>query len=87
MNKDFITIAKIDGSSEQMEVVATFKLEESSKNCIIYKSINDQKYYVASYDTDLDYSNLNTDFSESEKEQLNKIFNTLNFGGELSAWV
>lgn len=85
MNKDFITIAKIDGSSEQMEVVATFKLEESSKNCIIYKSINDQKYYAASYDTDLDYSNLNTDFSESEKEQLNKIFNTLNFGGELSA--
>lgn len=85
MNRDFITVAKADGSLEQMEVVATFKLEESSKNCIIYKSIHDQKYYAASYDTDSDYSNLNTDFSESEKEQLNKIFNTINSGGELNA--
>ena len=85
MNKDYITITKVDGSTELMEVVATFKLEETSKNCIIYKSISDEKYYAASYDTDSDYSNLNTDFTESEKEQLNKIFNKLSHGGELNA--
>lgn len=85
MNKDYITITKADGSTELMEVVATFKLEETSKDCIIYKSISDEKYYAASYDADLDYSNLNTDFTESEKEQLSKIFNKLSHGGELNA--
>ena len=56
MNKDYITITKADGSTELMEVVATFKLEETSKDCIIYKSISDEKYYAASYDADSDYS-------------------------------
>lgn len=87
MNKDFISITKADGSSEQMEVVAIFKLEESSKNCIIYKSTSEQKYYAASYDENSDYSNLNTNFSETEKEQLNKIFNALNLRGDSNAWV
>lgn len=86
MDKDFISIVKADGNVEQMEVVATFKLEETSKNCIIYKSIYDQKYYVASYDNDSDYSNLNTKFNNREIEQLNKIFNTINSGGKYNAW-
>ena len=38
MSKDYITITKNDGSTEQMEVVATFKLEDTSKDCIIYKT-------------------------------------------------
>ncbi len=85
MNKDYITVTKADGSKELMEAITTFKLEETSKNCIIYKSLDNQKYFVASYDTDSDYSNLNTNFSEEEKEQIKKIFNTLNNGGELNA--
>lgn len=85
MNKDYIIITLSDGSTEKMEVVATFRLEETSKDCIIYKSINNQKYYAASYNTDSDYSNLDTNFSESEKEQLNKIFNKLKLGGDLNA--
>lgn len=85
MSKDYITIAKADGTSEQMEVVATFKLEESAKDCIIYKSLNGEKYYAASYSGNLDYSNLNTDFTDKEKEQLNQIFKALNYGGEINA--
>lgn len=86
MKKDYITIIKSDGSSEQMEVIATFKLEETSKSCIIYKNINNGKYYAAAYDeSDSDYSNLNMNFSEKEKEQLNKIFEVLNYGGEINA--
>lgn len=85
MNKDYITITKNDGSIEQMEVVATFRLEDSSKDCIIYKSLLENKYYAASYESDLDYSNLNTIFTEKEKEQLNKIFEALNNGGEKNA--
>ena len=85
MKKDYITIAKSDGTSEQMEVVATFKLEETAKDCIIYKSLNDGKYYAASYNSDLNYSNLNTKFTDKEKEQLNKIFMALNYGGKINA--
>ena len=80
-NKDYINIFKIDGQSEKMELVAAFTLEESKKSCIIYKSINNE-YYAAYYD---EQSNLHTDFSEKEKNQLNEIFKTLNLGGETNA--
>ena len=85
MNKNYITIIKNDGSKEQMEVVATFRLEDSEKDCIIYKSLLENKYYAASYEGESEYSNLNTEFTEKEKEQLNKIFETLNYGGEKNA--
>lgn len=85
MNNDYITIAKKDGSTEEMEVVATFRLEESAKDCIIYKSNNNNKYFAASYDANSDYSKFNTNFSEKEKEQLNIIFNELKNGGEINA--
>ena len=65
-HKDYIDIYKEDGSIEQMEVVATFKLEETQKPCIIYKSINtpEEKYYAASYDENTEFSNLNMNFTE-----------------------
>ena len=85
MSKDYITVAKSDGTLEQMEVVATFQLEKSFKNCIIYKNVNENKYYAASYDRDLDLSRLNTDFTDNEKEQLNHIFETLYKEGEMNA--
>lgn len=82
--KDYITIAKEDGTFEQMEVVAIFKLEESNKDCIIYKNLDEQKpkYYAASYDKGSDSSHLNTDFTEKEKEQLNKLFEVMIKGGK-----
>lgn len=85
MNMDYIAITKSDGSIEQMEVVATFRLEDTSKDCIIYKSLLENKYYAASYEKDLEYSSLNTEFTEKEKEQLNKIFKALNYGGGKNA--
>ena len=84
MEKDYITIYKTDGSFEQMEVVATFRLEDTLKNCIIYKSLSDNNYYAASYSDDSDITKLNTDFSDTEKEQINKIFDKLNLGGNLN---
>lgn len=85
MDKDYISIAKSDGSIEQMEVIATFRLEDTAKDCIVYKSLLENKYYAASYESDLDYSNLNTEFTEKEKEQLNRIFETLINRGEKNA--
>ena len=66
-----------------MEIVATFTLEETSKDCIIYKNISstEERYYAASYERGTMYSNLNTDFSEEEKQMLNKIFVSLKNGG------
>ncbi len=89
MNKDNILIAKSDGTSEEMEVVATFRLEESSKNIIIYKELDNDKYYAASYNErdDSNYTDLNTDFTDKEKEQLNKLFDKLIKGGEINARV
>ncbi len=79
MNRDFIKITKNDGSTEKMELVATFKLESTSKNYIIYKTLNpnNEHYYAASYNPETNYSELNTNLSKEEKEALNKIFNEL----------
>ena len=85
MDKDYITIASSDGSTEEMEVVASFRLEETEKDCIIYKSLKDGKYYAASYEGDNEYVKLNTDFTDKEKEQLNEIFEALKMGGETNA--
>lgn len=81
MNKDYITITKSDGSKEQMEAVLIFKLEETKKDYIIYKS-KDEHYFAASYDNSF---NLNTDFTDREKEKLNKIFENLKNGGGKNA--
>jgi len=85
MANDYITITKNDGSTEKMKVVATFRLEDTSKDCIIYKDLQENKYYAASYNNYLDYTNLNTEFTEKEKEQLNQIFEALKYGGEINA--
>ena len=87
INKDYITILKDNGIMEKMEVVSIFRLEETKKDCIIYKSLNDEKYYAASYNKDKDYSVLNTEFTDMEKEHLNKIFEFIKNGGEVNAWI
>lgn len=79
MNKDYITITKDNGSKEQMEVVMTFRLEESNKDCIIYKDTN-ERYYAGYYNSDLENSELYVDFTDLEKEQLKIIFNELHEG-------
>lgn len=51
MEKDYIAITKSDGTEEKMEVVTTFKLEKTEKNCIIYKNLNEERFFAASYMT------------------------------------
>ena len=80
MNKSCITVVKKDGSTEEMEIIASFKLNESGKNCLIYRS-NSNEYYAASYDNLSDGMDLNTDFSDYEKEQIERVFETL-YGGD-----
>ena len=81
MEKVYITVEKDDGTSEEMEVILAFKLEESGKDCIIYKSEIDKQYYAAAYNKDTDYTDLDTNFTDKEKDQIQAIFATLNGGG------
>ena len=81
MEKTYITVEKEDGTSEEMEVIMAFKLEESGKDCLIYKSNIDNKYYAAAYNKDLDYTDLDTNFTDREKDQIQAVFNTFNGGG------
>ena len=41
--KDYITIIDEEDKAIKMELVTTFRLELSDKDCIIYKSLNDDK--------------------------------------------
>lgn len=79
MNKDYIDIYKKDGTTEKMEVVATFDIEKYKSHYIIYKSIEDKnKYYAASYTGDIKNSYLNTNLTDEEKKDILEIFNSLN---------
>ena len=85
MEDKFITITKADGTFEKMEIVAAFRLEDSGKDCIIYRGLSDNKYFAASYSGDLEYASLDTNFTDQEKEQLNHIFKVLNCRGDMDA--
>lgn len=79
MSKDYITIIDDKGKEIQMEVVSTFKLVESDKDIIIYKNVNlnDNHYFVASYNPNNEVTELNTNFSEKEQDEIRKIFEAL----------
>ena len=76
MNKSYITVVKEDGSTEEMELITSFRLNDSGKNCLIYRS-NSDEYYAASYDELNDEIDLNTNFTDNEKDQIVKVFDTL----------
>ena len=80
MDKSYITVVKDDGSTEEMEIITNFKLNSTGKNCLIYRSNNDE-YFAASYDELKDETDLNTNFTDEEKEQIVKVFDTL-YGGD-----
>lgn len=74
MNETF-DIIKNDGSKEQMEIIAKYKKE--GKNYIIYKNLDKENphFYGASYnDSDLEYTKLNTDLTDEEKNFMNDVF-------------
>ena len=50
MDKDYITVASSNGTTEEMEVVATFRLEETAKDCLIY-NINTNEIIISEEDT------------------------------------
>ena len=75
-----MTLTKSDGTTEEVEIVMTFKLEEiSDKNYVIYKNNGD--YYGASFIVKGNITDLDTNLSFNEQEQMNKVFEKLHKGG------
>ena len=82
-NKVYFEVENSNGNIEKMELLLQLRLEEFDRNYIIYKSCdNNLRYYSASYDgnDDNNFSNLNTDLSDKEKEILNEVFNKMKDG-------
>jgi len=83
-NKIYFEIKNSNNEIEKMELISKLRLDEFNKDYIIYKNCNetDIHYYAAAYENtdNNDFSNLNTDLSEKEKEALNEIFNKIRVG-------
>ena len=77
MSKKHIIVTKDDGTSEEMEVVLLTKLENSGKQIIFYKSNINNQFFVSAFNKNNDDIALNVDFTEQEKEQIQKLFDSL----------
>lgn len=77
MKENFITIITSDGDTKQMPVLAAFKLNKANKKCVIYKNVDENKYYAATYKEKRGHYSLNPGFTVREKEEIREIFNTL----------
>ena len=77
MSKKHIIVAKEDGTSEEMEVVLLTKLENSGKQIIFYKSNINNEFFVSAFNKNADDIDLNVDFTEQEKEQIQRLFDSL----------
>ena len=77
---DKMILNKIDGTTEEVEIVRSFKLENLNQDdYVIYK--NNNKYYGAKYIENNGNTDLITDLSDMEKNALSEIFDKLSKGG------
>lgn len=77
---DTMILTKEDGTTEEVEIVITFKLERFNNNDYVFYRIKD-KYYGARFIEENGSSNLITDLSSEEKESLSEIFKKMHEGG------
>lgn len=77
-----LVLTKQDGDKEEVEIIATFNIEENDDvNYIIYK--NDVSYYAAKYIEKDNNIKLMHNLSDGEKESIIKIFDEIKNGGML----
>jgi len=77
---DTMTLTKKDGTTEEVEIVMTFKIEKYNNNdYVIYKS--QEKYYAARFIEKEGNTELITELSDEEKAGVTKIFKKLHEGG------
>ena len=73
---DYIFITKDDNTIEKMEAVTIFNISNSEYNYIIYKSLENNNYYVGKY-MGTDICNLDTDLTDKEMKYANGVFDAL----------
>lgn len=85
----FFKVETKNGTVDKMELLAKIKDDITTKNYIIYKNCddNDIHYYAASCDEneENEFTNLDTNLSEEEKEKLNKVFINIMSGDDNNA--
>lgn len=70
---DYITITKTNGTKEVMEVVTIFNRTDSDYNYIIYKTLDNSKYFTGKYKGE-NIVNIDTDLDEEEMEYAKGVF-------------
>lgn len=75
----YFEVEKADGQTEKMEILAKFKLDKYNKTYLLYCDLKRSHYYAASC-LDEEYTDLETNLTDEEKNDLNKVF--LALGGK-----
>ena len=78
---NIMTLNKSDGTTQEVELVARFKLDKFDHDYIFYKLNND--HYAAKFIEDDNNTTLITTFSKEETLALTKIYESLVKGGRL----
>lgn len=72
----YILLKKEDGTIDKKRILTIFELEKYDKDYVIF--YDDEKdeideLFIASYDKDTEFKNLNTNLSEDELKYVNKL--------------
>ena len=78
---NIMTLNKSDGTTQEVELIAKFKLDKFDHDYIFYKLNNE--HYAAKFIENENDTTLITTFSKEETLALTKIYETLVKGGRL----
>ena len=71
--KDYIVVYDKNNKKTKMEVVTIFKIDKYEFNYIIYKELDNSKYYIAKYKGE-NIVDLDNNLSEEEMKFANSVF-------------
>lgn len=74
MKKDIITVLKSDGNKEEFELVFNYNDLLFKKSYIIYKSLDNKDYYIASYKKEYDSYILDTNLTDAEINKIELVY-------------
>ena len=80
----YILLKKEDGTIDKKRILTIFELEKYNKDYVIFYDDDKEEIdelFVASYDKDTEFKNLNTNLSEDELKYANKLIEVANNNG------
>ena len=76
----YILLKKEDGTFDKKRILTIFELEKYDKDYVIFYDDNKEEIdevFIASYDKDSEFKNLNTNLSEDELKYANKLIEVI----------